>query len=112
MLDPDKPAVCFVYSGGISSQWNQFEADTVSSIIFLLHGRLASRLRNEKNPKTGEIVEVSDPIAYTDLEFWNKGIGIVTPHRAQQGKIVSCLQDNLRILEWDRRKFLMRFEMQ
>lgn len=91
VLDPAKPAVCFVYSEGHSSQWNQFEADAVASMVFLLRDRLANQLENERDPKTGDLKE-SKIEPYSDSEFWDKGIGIVTPHRAQQGLIVSQLQ--------------------
>jgi DNA replication ATP-dependent helicase Dna2 len=31
--------------------------------------------------------------AYSPTEFWEKAIGVVTPHRAQQGLIISRLQE-------------------
>jgi hypothetical protein len=92
ILDPEKPAVCFVYSEGSSSQWNQFEADAVSSLVLLLYNRLGNKLENEREPSTGDIIQLANSAAYSELDFWEKGIGIVTPHRAQQGKIVSRLQ--------------------
>src|SRR5581483_5611428 len=50
LLDPDYPATCFVYPEGRSSQWNQFEADAVASLICLLEGRLANGLRGRLDP--------------------------------------------------------------
>ena len=41
LLDPQRPAVCFVYPDGRSSQSNPFEADAVAALAWLLHGRLA-----------------------------------------------------------------------
>lgn len=90
-LDPSIVTCCFVYPEGKSGQWNQFEADIVSSLIFLLYQRLSSQLNNEKNPDTGEIFEVSGQ-AYSSQKFWEKGVGIVTPHRAQQALIITSLQ--------------------
>jgi DNA replication ATP-dependent helicase Dna2 len=31
--------------------------------------------------------------AYADEAFWKQGLGVVTPHRAQEGLIISRLQD-------------------
>lgn len=91
MLNPDRLAVSFVYSEGYSSQWNRFEADVVVSLIALLYGRLSSQLLNELDPVTGAVMPPS-AVAYTAEEFWKHAVGIVTPHRAQQGLIISRLQ--------------------
>jgi DNA replication ATP-dependent helicase Dna2 len=57
----------------------------------LLHNRVADQLANERDPATGMLRPASlQP--YTTAEFWNQAVGIVTPHRAQQGLIVSRLQ--------------------
>ncbi|GMU20605.1 MAG: hypothetical protein AMXMBFR13_07020 [Phycisphaerae bacterium] len=90
LLDPAQPAVCFVYQEGRSSQSNRFEADAVSALIWLLHGRLADRLQNERDPAGRTIPRSTTP--YTPQEFWEKAVGVVTPHRAQQGLVVSRLQ--------------------
>lgn len=92
VLDPEKPAVCFLYSEGRSSQWNQFEADAVASMVFLLRDRLSNQIGNERDPKTGTLKQSIIIEPYSDSDFWDRGIGIVTPHRAQQGLIVSRLQ--------------------
>jgi hypothetical protein len=72
--------VSFVYAEGRSSQWNRFEADAVTALIWLLHGRLGDRLLNDTGP----------PVR--DWGFWEHGVGVVTPHRAQQGLIIGRLQ--------------------
>lgn len=79
-LDPAQPATCFVYDDRSSSQMNVFEADAVASIIWLLEQRLSNNLVNDPG----------QPPA--NWSFWTHGVGIVTPHRAQQGLIVSQLQ--------------------
>lgn len=90
MLDADRRAVCFVYREGRSSQWNHFEADAIAALAWLLHDRMGNQLQHELDgsgnamPLTGQ--------AYTLQEFWDQGVGIVTPHRAQQALIVSRLQ--------------------
>jgi hypothetical protein len=92
LLDPTQPAVCFVYDDGRSSQRNFFEADAVASLLCLLNGRMANQLQNENDPSTGAPIPRSTT-PYTAQEFWERAVGVVTPHRAQQGLIVSRLQD-------------------
>jgi DNA replication ATP-dependent helicase Dna2 len=90
-LDPDEPVVCFVYPEGRSSQWNQFEADAVASILWLVSSRLGDQLQNELDANGAVIPMNGRPYAVAD--FWNRGVGIVTPHRAQQALTVSRLQN-------------------
>lgn len=91
ILDPSKPAVCVVYPDGRSSQSNRFEADAVASLLWLLYGRTCNSLLHENDHVTGlEVPPGTTP--YTPADFWNKAVGVVTPHRAQQGLIVSRLQ--------------------
>lgn len=92
LLNPDYPAVCFVYPEGRSSQWNQFEADAVAALIFLLHGRTGRQLLNERDPANEGIIVQPTQDIYEGDEFWTQAVGVVTPHRAQQGLIVSRLQ--------------------
>lgn len=83
VLDPKRPAACFVYADGRSSQWNAFEADAVAAMAWLLYGRLAP-------PSAASSPDTAEP--YNFDAFWSQGVGIVTPHRAQQGRIVDALQ--------------------
>lgn len=87
LLEPDSPTTCFVYPEGRSSQWNQFEAQAVAALAFLLYGRLGEQLLNETG---GAMISSQNP--YTMSDFWQRGIGVVTPHRAQQALIVAGLQ--------------------
>lgn len=91
LLDPNQPAVCLVYDDRRSSQRNFFESQTVAALIHLLNGRLADQLRNENHPGTGASLPNSTT-PYSPQRFWEEAIGVVTPHRAQQGLIVSQLQ--------------------
>ncbi|MCY4481281.1 MAG: ATP-binding protein [Spirochaetaceae bacterium] len=91
LLDPDQPAICFVYDDGRSSQRNDFEADAVAALLFLLQGRVASRLRNENDAVTGAALPRTTA-PYATVDFWRRAVGVVTPHRAQQGLIVTRLQ--------------------
>lgn len=90
LLNPAQKASAFVYDEGRSSQWNQFEADSVAALVWLLSGRLSSQLSSETDPVTGHTRPASTT-PYSPDDFWDMGIGIVTPHRAQQGLIVSRL---------------------
>lgn len=89
ILDPSHPAVCFSYVEGRSAQWNRFEADTIASLALLLRQRLGDQPEGELDEQGNLIPKGVGP--YTDSEFWSKGLGIVTPHRAQRGLIVSRL---------------------
>lgn len=90
LLNPDQPAICYTYPEGRSGQWNRFEADAVSALTLLLFRRLGRQLCNERNPN-GDLLD-SNQALYSDEEFWQRGIGIVTPHRAQQALIIARLQ--------------------
>ncbi len=91
MLDPALPAVCFVYNDGRSSQRNVFEAEAVTALLWLLSGRMADQLRDENDAITGAPRPPS-AMPHTPQAFWENAVGVVTPHRAQQGLIVSRLQ--------------------
>jgi DNA replication ATP-dependent helicase Dna2 len=90
LLEPDQPAVCFVYDDGRSSQRNDFEAEAVAAILWLLHGRIADQLRNENDTQTGATTAPSTT-PYTPQDFWQRAVGVVTPHRAQQALVVNRL---------------------
>ena len=90
LLEPDAPLCCYVYPEGRSSQWNPFEADSVAALAYLLYGRLGGQLLNERDLSGAVIPAAHSP--YSMAEFWQRGIGIVTPHRAQQALIVARLQ--------------------
>ena len=90
LLSPAQGAVCFTYDDGQSSQRNEFEADAVAAMLWLLQGRVSNQLCNEVDPASGLALPTSrTPL--TALEFWQRGVGVVTPHRAQQGLIVTRL---------------------
>ena len=90
LLDPAQPAVCFVYDDGQSSQRNEFEADAVAAMVWLLSGRVSQQLQNEIDPATGAPIARSIA-AYPPHDFWADAVGVVTPHRAQQGLIITRL---------------------
>src|SRR5262249_31674574 len=95
-LEPDNPIVCYVYDDEISSQTNDFEADTIASLIWLVQGNLSERLIGERQPD-GTLSTPSN-VAYQGNEFWTKAVGVVTPHRAQMARIIARLEAVLKIL--------------
>ena len=113
MLDPASPAVCFMYDDDVSGQANDFEANAIVALTRLLFGRVDRHLENERRadrdlPLTG--------VAFDAEGFWKQGVGIVTPHRAQMGKVVALLQsvfpDHSPGLIWDAVDTVERFQGQ
>jgi hypothetical protein len=91
LLDPAFPCVCFTYDDRTSSQINDFEAGAVGSLIWSLQRRMADRPRNERR-FDGSFDTQGSRKLFGPKDFWNKGIGVVTPHRAQMAKIIHELQ--------------------
>ncbi len=95
LLQPEYPTTAFIYADNTSSQANDFEADAVAALVWLLRGRLKSRLLHEREPDSinpdKEKPTSNEP--YSSDNFWDKAIGVVTPHRAQMSRIVSRLQE-------------------
>lgn len=93
LLNPAHPAVCFVYRDGRSSQSNPFEADAVAALARLLYGRVAAAPRNERDPVTGALRAPAPRVPCDVTTFWQRVVGVVTPHRAQQGLLIRRLQE-------------------
>jgi DNA replication ATP-dependent helicase Dna2 len=83
LLRADRPVACFIYDDTASGQSNDFEAQVVASLLRTLHRRLAEPLH-----RTGG---TAPPLLYSVDRFWNQGVGVVAPHRAQGSKIVDTL---------------------
>ncbi|HEY0078499.1 MAG TPA: ATP-binding protein [Pyrinomonadaceae bacterium] len=90
-LEPDRPAVCFVYDDKLSSQVNDFEADAVTTLLWLLRGHLTDKLVNERK-SDGTTDRTPSSSHYKVKDFWGRAAGVVTPHRAQMAKIIYRLQ--------------------
>jgi DNA replication ATP-dependent helicase Dna2 len=90
-LDPSYPAVSFVYKDILSTQVNDFEADTTAALIWLLHNRLQDQLLNERN-RDGTFKRTSNT-AYSSHDFWQHAVGVVTPHRAQRSRVIGRLKE-------------------
>jgi DNA replication ATP-dependent helicase Dna2 len=91
LLDPNHPATAFVHTDDTSGQANDFEADAVAAVVWLLRGHLRRQLLHELRPdgtETAATLAMPMPV-----DFWDRSVGIVTPHRAQMSRIVSRLQE-------------------
>lgn len=75
LADRDRPVVCVTYAEGVAGQWNQFEADLTAGVAALIAAGLATHLATQ-SPEW----------------LWTKGLGVVTPHRAQRSLIRSGLR--------------------
>jgi hypothetical protein len=64
-----------------------------AALIFLLRIRAASRLSSERDPYSGETWPAGE-VPYSPEAFWTNAVGVVTPHRAQQGLIIGRLQQH------------------
>jgi uncharacterized protein YaiE (UPF0345 family) len=91
LLNPAYPATCFVYEDELSSQVNDFEADSIAALCKILYGHLNRDLENEKSFEG--MLKLTNNLPHDSISFWSSAIGIVTPHRAQQAKIIYRLQE-------------------
>lgn len=90
LLDPSKPVTCIVYPDGVSGQANDFEAQTVAALVWLLNGRVADQLSGLQGLDGSHRANSVTP--HTVEGLLNQGVGVVTPHRAQQSRVVSAIQ--------------------
>lgn len=79
ILDPLRPCVAVMYDDGQNGQANVFEGTLVASVVIAFRS-------SKKNLDSG----------FNEQKFWEKNIGVVTPHRAQRAVIVSLLQQALK----------------
>lgn len=83
VLDPSRPIVAITYPDGMAGQANAFEAECAAAIVWLL--RYCGSRGLEGQPG-------QPPLApWDDEAFWTRGLGIVTPHRAQRAQVVQTL---------------------
>jgi DNA replication ATP-dependent helicase Dna2 len=79
ILDPNQPLAAIVHSDRFSSQRNDGEADLVAGLVLtLFQAGLANLEVDNRNP-------------YGPEGFFRQGLGIVTPHRAQQAAVFDRL---------------------
>jgi DNA replication ATP-dependent helicase Dna2 len=91
LLDPDRPVTAFIYDDERwSSQWNAFEAQAVASLLVALRLRMQHELLNELDD-TGAAKPHAPRTPIDEQHFWEHGVGVVTPHRAQQALVLKEL---------------------
>lgn len=83
ILHAKNKAIAVLHNDEVSSQGNLFEAKVVAGIVWLLRQSVSSELDGRAS------VTHSHP---TPQHFWNKCIGVVTPHRAQRALIIRELE--------------------
>lgn len=92
VLDPTRSCICITYPGGLDSQWNEFESQLAVAILSALQPRLSDQLLHEQGDETPDHRET--PTTYGTEAFWQSGVGVVTPHKAQEASIVGHLQQH------------------
>jgi superfamily I DNA and/or RNA helicase len=91
ILNPRRRLTAVTYEDGRAGQANEFEADIVCSIaqqLFLT----GSQILDEEKDASGQLI-VQPHMAWDPDGFWDRGVGIVTPHRAQRALIVRRLRE-------------------
>jgi DNA replication ATP-dependent helicase Dna2 len=83
ILNPEKPLTAVVHNDRFSSQRNQEEADLVSGLVLAL---FESRLMD---------IDAGNAAPLSPVDFFRNGVGIVTPHRAQQAAVFERLAAEL-----------------
>ena len=82
LLDPAKRVAAFIHDDPISSQANELEAGLVAGLAYCVRHCMSKELdTGDDAPKT----------AFDDDSFFDFGIGIVTPHKAQKALVVRAL---------------------
>lgn len=82
LLEPQRRVTALIHEDALSSQANAIEAGLVAGIAYCVRHAMASTL------DTG--AGGAKP-AFTDDEFFETGIGIVTPHKAQKALVLKEL---------------------
>ena len=83
ILNPDRAVVTFLHDDEVSSQGNLVEAQFVAGLVWVLRHSVSAELAGR-----GAVLHR----APTPKEFWERCIGVVTPHRAQRALVVVELQ--------------------
>lgn len=84
LLRPDRRVTALVHDDAVSSQANELEAGLVAGLVYVARQSMAANLDTGKEEA---------PMPFTDSTFFESGIGIVTPHKAQKALVVRKLMD-------------------
>jgi hypothetical protein len=91
IMDPERRLVAITYPDGKSGQANVFEADLVCSIVQQIFRAFSRALDGEKDA-SGQVISPNHG-GFSAGDFWDRAVGIVTPHRAQRALIVRRLRE-------------------
>ena len=82
ILNPNKKVITFIHEDIVSSQANELEAKLVASIAYCLRKSVSSDLY----PSEAGFAPFSDEV------FFQRGLGVVTPHKAQKALVLRELR--------------------
>jgi hypothetical protein len=83
MLDPEIRVLSLLHDDDLSSQSNEHEARMVASLVWALRSTMSAEL--DCHGKVSHSVP-------TSAQFWDKCVGVVTPHRAQRALVARELK--------------------
>lgn len=84
LLSPKNRVATFLHDDEVSSQGNSYEASAVAGSVWLLRQSVSADLDNLSRDTPNHRIP-------SPQEFWERCIGIVTPHRAQRALIIKEL---------------------
>jgi len=82
LMKPERRVAAFIHEDATSSQANEVEAGLVAGLAYVTRQVIARELNEGKT---------TSKTAYTEDGFFESGIGIVTPHKAQKALVVRKL---------------------
>lgn len=82
LLKPERRATALIHEDVTSSQANEIEAGLVAGLVYVTRQVMTKELNEGK---------ATAKTAYSEDEFFESGIGIVTPHKAQKALVVRKL---------------------
>jgi len=84
LLNPSRVVTALIHEDIVSSQANEVEAKLVAALAFCLRNSM-SKVLDSGEP------DIFEP--YTDNDFFEIGIGVVTPHKAQKALVIRELKN-------------------
>jgi hypothetical protein len=84
LLRPERRVTALIHDDPTSSQANEVEAGLVAGLAYVLRRAMASELSTKEG-----IIQNAAP--FSDDDFFKRGIGIVTPHKAQKALVIGKL---------------------
>ena len=94
LLAPEKAVTALLHEDTQSSQANLTEARMVAALAYLLRHCAAQEL--------GPLASGATSTPFTDEEFFLKGLGVVTPHKAQRALVLAELVKLFPLVDYDK----------